>query len=68
MGISEARAHIGSRLSVRYLDRNGGINREKGVLLDVEYVPMYGSTLVFDFGEVALDRVVQLAAIDDQAA
>ncbi len=58
MTISEAKTYIGKRLSIEYEDRNGQRRTETGMLMDVEFVPMYGGMLLFDFGDVRIDKVV----------
>lgn len=61
MTISEAKNYIGKRISIEYEDRNGQRRTETGVLMDVEFVPMYGGMLLFDFGDVRIDKVVTLS-------
>ncbi|MCH8273223.1 MAG: hypothetical protein IH851_00335 [Armatimonadetes bacterium] len=60
MTLAEAKQHIGNRVEAEYTDRRGNVLTGFGELLDVEFVPMYGSSLVFDFGEVSLDRMVAM--------
>lgn len=67
MSLTEARALVGQELAIEYTDRLGAIRTAKGRLLDVEYVPMYGSTLFFDFGEVSLERVAVARRVQDAA-
>lgn len=60
MTVSEAKEFVGKTVFVEYVDRNGLPCSGSGKLYDVEYVPMYGSNLVFDFGDVPLDKVCLL--------
>jgi hypothetical protein len=61
MDVHDAKAYIGKAVEVEYTDRLGRRASGSGTLLDVEYVPMYGSSLVLDFGEIGLERVVSLS-------
>lgn len=65
MTVSEAKEFVGKRVVVEYVDRNGAPQNGAGVLYDVEYVPMYGSNLIFDFGDIPLEKVCLIA--DDPA-
>ncbi len=60
MTVSEAKDFVGKRVFVEYVDRNGSPCSDSGMLFDVEYVPMYGSNLVLDFGDIPLEKVCAL--------
>ncbi|MEM4407679.1 MAG: hypothetical protein QXI19_02950 [Candidatus Caldarchaeum sp.] len=68
MTLSDAKKYIGSKVQVEYADRKGLIQKAEGELLDIEFVPMYGSNAIFDFGEIALDKIVRLQAPWEEAA
>lgn len=68
MTVPEIKNFIGRTVAVNYHDRLGNPCEATGLLLEVAYIPMYGSNLVFDFGEVALDRVVELCDLSAEAA
>jgi hypothetical protein len=58
MTIPEAKTYIGKNIFIEYEDRNGQRRTGTGVLMDVEFVPMYGGMLLFDFGDIRIDKVV----------
>ena len=68
MTLPQAKDFVGSVVSVRYVDRNGFEQETVGYLMDVEYVPMYGTNLTFDFGDVGIEKVVALARTERKAA
>jgi len=58
--LAEAKAHIGHIVEVVYKDRLGNNYRKIGELLSVEYIPLYGTTLYFDFGEIVLEKTLAI--------
>lgn len=60
MTLSEAKSFIGKEVEVGYTDRHGNTQIATAFLVDVHHVPMYGTSLLFDFGDVGLDRVTTL--------
>ncbi|MCL6623177.1 MAG: hypothetical protein K6T17_00995 [Fimbriimonadales bacterium] len=68
MTLSDAKKYIGCKVQVEYADRKGLIQKAEGELLDIEFVPMYGSNAIFDFGEIALDKIVRIQAPWEEAA
>lgn len=68
MTLQEAKALIGKSVEAQYSDRHGNLASNRGLLLEIEYLPMYGSNLIFDFGEVGLDRLVSLGEAADKKA
>lgn len=68
MTLSDAKRYVGSKVQVEYADRKGLIQKAEGELLDIEFVPMYGSNAIFDFGEIALDKILRLQALWEEVA
>ena len=50
------------------MDRTGAPQEGFGKLVDLEYIPMYGTNLMFDFGDVALDKVTAIVPRADDIA
>ncbi len=61
MTLQDVKGFIGRTVDVTFKDRFGNLSRGAGRLLEIEYVPMYGNNLVFDFGEISIDRLVSLS-------
>ena len=61
MTLRDVKGFIGATVDVTFKDRFGNLSRSSGRLLEVEYVAMYGNNLVFDFGEISIDRLVSLS-------
>lgn len=68
MTVSEAKAFVGKEVEVHYTDRRGDPCSAIAFLVDVQHVPMYGTSLLFDFGEVQIGRVVSMLDRKDKAA
>jgi hypothetical protein len=68
MTVSEAKSFVGREVEVHYFDRHGDECSAIAFLVDVQHVPMYGTNLLFDFGEISLDRVRTLSNRDEAAA
>ncbi|HWP31808.1 MAG TPA: hypothetical protein VNK96_08845 [Fimbriimonadales bacterium] len=62
--LAEAKKHIGLKVEVLYKDRLGNDYRKHGELLAVEYVPLYGTTLRFDFGEIGLEKTLAITPLE----
>ena len=60
MTLRDVKGFIGRTVDVTFKDRFGNLSRGSGRLLEVEYLAMYGNNLVFDFGEISIDRLVSL--------
>lgn len=57
MTVHEIKSYLGKSIEVEYRDRLGNHTTTKGKLEHIEYQPLYGSTLVFDFGKIGLDKI-----------
>ncbi|MFN8139449.1 MAG: hypothetical protein U0R49_06595 [Fimbriimonadales bacterium] len=68
MTVSEARDYVGKEVEVHYSDRRGDECSAIAYLVDVQHIPMYGTSLLFDFGEVAISRVINMIDRTDRAA
>ena len=64
MQIPEAKQFLGRNVSVTYRDRHGDLHTNAMHVHDVSYVPMYGGCIYGDAGEVWLDRVTSISALD----
>lgn len=62
--LTEAKTLVGQKVEVLYKDRFGNDYRKSGKLLAVEYVPLYGTTLCFDFGEISLEKSIALIPLE----
>lgn len=68
MTVSEARNFVGKEVEVHYSDRKGDACSALAFLVDVHHVPMYGTSLMFDFGDISIDRVTNLIDRSVEAA
>lgn len=64
MTLAEAKKHVGQKVEVLYKDRLGNDYRKSGELLAVEYIPLYGTTLRFDFGEIGLEKTLTIIPLE----
>ena len=58
MTIQHAKELIGKHLKVTFTDRLGNEQVIEGHLIEVEFVPMYGTKLTFDSVEILMERVI----------
>ncbi len=68
MSFKEAQQYIGMSCEVAYRDRRGELQVRQVYVTDVTFVPLYGLCLVTDYGEIRLDRVVSVNALERKAA
>lgn len=62
MRAEDARAYIGKRCAVTYLDRSGAEVTEDIQVYDLEHVQLYGTYLVGDSQDINIDRVTGISA------
>lgn len=58
MTTQHAKELVGKHLVVTYTDRLGNEQVMEGHLIEVEFVPMYGTKLTFESAEILLERVI----------
>lgn len=68
MTTHHAKELIGRQLEVTFTDRLGNERVVTGYLLEVEFVPMYGTKLIFDTAEIAIERVVNYSELEVKRA
>jgi len=68
MNFKEAQQYIGLDCEVAYRDRHGELQTKQVFVNDVTFIPLYGLCLVTDYGEIRLDRIVSVKALDRKAA
>ncbi len=61
MNAHVAKELVGKTLELTFTDRLGNEQTVVGVLLDVEFVPMYGTKLILDSAEISVERVLRFA-------
>ena len=68
MQVVKAKAYIGQKCIIVSTDRTGAEIKTEAEILDVSYIPLYGSCLVTDVGEIMLDRVRLIEPLEAAAA
>jgi len=68
MVISEAKPYVGTECEIVSYDRKGAEIREVALILDIQHIPMYGSSLITDCGEILLERVSDIFPYSNAAA
>lgn len=68
MQMSEARNYIGRLCSIRWKTRNGLEQVVVSKVYDVTFVPLYGAYLVTDTDDIRLDRISEVALIEEGSA
>ena len=65
MLLTEAKAYIGKKCSIRFQDRHGQEQSVVSNIYDATYVPLYGGYLVTDNDDIRLDRVCSIALVGE---
>jgi len=65
MLLPEAKSYIGKTCSIVWTDRAGKENHTVSKIYDATYVPLYGGYLVTDADDIRLDRVCDIALIEE---
>jgi len=68
MTIQEAKAFVGSQVTVSWTGRKGDEQSDTVHIISVGFVPLYGPCLITDIGEIRLDRVVHYALVAQERA
>jgi len=68
MQVIKAKTYIGYRCEIISSDRTGAEIRTEAEILDVIYIPLYGSCLITDCGEIMLDKVRLIRPLEVAAA
>lgn len=68
MSFKDAQQYIGLNCEVAWRDRHGDVQTRNVFVLDVNFVPLYGICLITDYGEIRLDRIVNIASNEQSAA
>jgi len=63
--LTEAKAYIGKKCSIRFQDRHGQEQSIVSNIYDATYVPLYGGYLVTDNDDIRLDRVLSIALVGE---
>jgi hypothetical protein len=68
MLLSEAKRFVGQFVTMTYRERSGDTVQKDAEVFDIGFVPLYGPCLITDVGEVRLDRLVDMAALEAKKA
>ncbi len=68
MSFKEAQQYVGTTCEVAWRNRHGEIQTKQVFVTDVTFVPLYGLCLITDYGEIRLDRIVNVNVLERKAA
>lgn len=67
MLLAEAKSYIGKTCAIAWRDRTGKEFNTVSKIYDATFVPLYGGYLVTDVDDIRLDRISEIALMEEAA-